>query len=117
MTDFRVRCACGVIGAGQKFSQQRPSERDRAIASEGGFVNRHRSRGKSRSHPREQGTHPVPGLPAIDCTLRPAFSLLPPAQPLLRSSQRILPSECSSDLRFEPYLRLPSRGLVAGLWL
>ena len=114
-TYLRVRGACRVIGAGQKFSQERPSERDRAVASEGGFVNKCRSRRKSPSHPRKQGTHALSSVPAIACTVRPAFPILPPAQSLLRSSPRILPAECSSDLRFESHLRLPDDRLAAGL--
>src|ERR1700722_4662346 len=104
------------MGASQKFSQQRPSERDRAVASEGGFVNKHRSHRKSPSDPREQGTHAVSSISAIGCTLRPVVPILPPAQSLLRSSQRIIPAQHSSDLRSESHLRLPSGRLAASLW-
>ncbi len=114
---LRVRGACRVIGAGQKFSQERPSERDRAVASEGGFVNKRRSRRKSPSHPREEGTHAVSSIPAIGCTVWPVLPILPPTQSLLRSPRRVIQTQYSSDLGFEPHFWLSSSRLASSVWL
>src|SRR5271166_6034071 len=83
-------CACRVIGAGQKFSQERPSERDRATAPEEWFANQPRTSRESPSHPREQGTHSISSIPAIGCTVRSVLPILPPTQSLLRSPRRVI---------------------------
>ena len=57
--------ACRIIGAGQKFSQERPSERDCAVASEGGFANKRRIPEKVQAILAQQRTHSLPGIPAI----------------------------------------------------
>src|SRR5579862_5824555 len=92
------------------------SERDRAVACEGGLVNKRRSRRKSSIHPCEQAIHAISSIAAIGRTIRTVFPVLPPAPSLLRSSLGVFPAENSSDIRFESHFRLPCGGLAEGLW-
>ena len=83
-------CACRVIGAGQKFSQERPSERDRAVAPREGSPTSAALAEKVQAILGEQGTHSISSIPAIGCTVRSVFPILPPTQSLLRSPRRVI---------------------------